>query len=120
MNNFRITLLTFFWSIPFCLFLGRLSLFYNDEFLGIWIRSPQYYPLSYSIFLGAVFSCGAIFNWLLGNIKIYSKLIYILLGIFFASIINILLFIFGFIKSGYYLYLIVVFIFTYLIRQEWV
>ena len=119
MNNFRTTLLTFFWSIPFAFILGRLSLFYNDEFLGEWIRSPLDYPLSYSIFLGVVFSCGAILNWMLGNIKSYSKLIYILSGIFLGSIINLFLFIFGFIKIVSYFYLIVCLFFVNFLPSEW-
>jgi len=112
--------LYFFWSIPFAFILGKLSLFYNDEFLGIWIRSPQDYPLSYSIFLSAIFSCSAILNWILGNIKSYSKLLYILLGIFSGSLLNIFLVIFGFVKSGYYFYFIFVLIFIYFIPQDWV
>ncbi len=42
------------------------------------------------------------------------------MGIFSGSLLNIFLFIFGFVKSGYYFYLIFVLIFMYFIPQDWV
>ncbi len=121
MNELKITLLVFFLGIPFFFFLGILSFFYSNEFLGIWILSLREYPLSYSIFFAVVFSCATLLNFLLGNIKNYTKLICILLGIFLGSIINLCLVILGFVKIGYYFYFIVSLFLTVIIQQiEWV
>lgn len=116
MNELRNTLLIFFWGVPFFFVLGKLSFFYNDEFLGVWILSLREYPLSYSIFFCIVFSCAAIFSWILGTIKSYKKLSYILLGIFLGSIINICFVGSGLIKPLYSIFFVFALYFTVILQ----
>ena len=112
MNELRNTLLIFFLGVPFFFVLGKLSFFYSDEFLGVWILSLREYPLSYSIFFYIVFSCAAILSWILGNIISYKKLSYILFGIFLGSIINLSFVISGFIKILYFIFFVFLLYFT--------
>jgi hypothetical protein len=58
------TLKLFFCSIPFLFFLGILSKFSENSFIGLWIFSPYDYPFSFTLAVGISLCCSAWAIWI--------------------------------------------------------